>query len=165
MTREKPVLHMLCGKIAAGKSTLAAKLASNPNTVLLTEDAWLKALYADQMTTPRDFMRCSAKLRAAIAPHIVALLDAGLSVVLDFQANTVESRTWMRQIIDQSEADHCLHVLDASDHVLLERLRARNAEGQHAFAATEEQFHQMSKFFVPPSAAEGFTLQRHDADD
>jgi predicted kinase len=31
-------LHMLCGKIAAGKSTLARQLADVPFTVLLSED-------------------------------------------------------------------------------------------------------------------------------
>ncbi|WP_319924552.1 hypothetical protein [Xenorhabdus littoralis] len=28
--KEKPVLHILCGKIASGKSTLSAKLAQQP---------------------------------------------------------------------------------------------------------------------------------------
>ncbi len=32
-----PTLHMLCGKIAAGKSTLAASLASAPRTVLIAD--------------------------------------------------------------------------------------------------------------------------------
>lgn len=162
MSAKKPTLHMLCGKIAAGKSTLAGALASESGTVLISEDDWLSSLYSDQMTTPKDFVRCSSKLRDAMAPHIVALLQSGLSVVLDFQANTVESRSWMRAIIDQSGADHRLHVLEAPDELLLKRLRARNADGKHAFAVTEEQFHQVSKFFVPPTDAEGFNVVRHD---
>ncbi|MCP1337168.1 hypothetical protein [Futiania mangrovi] len=35
MPDHSPTLHMLCGKIAAGKSTLAASLASSPDTVLM----------------------------------------------------------------------------------------------------------------------------------
>lgn len=42
-----PTLHMICGKIAAGKSTLAARLAEADRTVLIAEDDWLGALYAD----------------------------------------------------------------------------------------------------------------------
>ena len=46
-----PVLHMFCGKIAAGKSTLAARLAKAPRTKHVSEDAWLHDLNADQMST------------------------------------------------------------------------------------------------------------------
>ena len=33
-----PTLHLLCGKAGAGKSTLAARLADNPATLLLAQD-------------------------------------------------------------------------------------------------------------------------------
>ena len=157
------VLHMLCGKIAAGKSTLAAQLAQSEGAVLIAEDAWLGALFGERMTTPRDFMRYSAKLRAAMGPHVVALLNAGISVVLDFQANTVDSRAWMRGILDQTGAAHRLHVLTPPDEVCLARLHARNAGGGHPFAATEAQFHQVSRHFVPPSPDEGFEIVPYDS--
>ena len=44
-------LHMLCGKIAAGKSTLAAELARQPNTVLIAEDFWMTQLYPGEVLT------------------------------------------------------------------------------------------------------------------
>lgn len=157
-----PVLHMLCGKIASGKSTLSQQLAAAPNTVRIIEDDWLAALFAEEMLTPRDFMRCSAKLRGAMAPHIVGLLKAGISVVLDFQANTPEARAWMRELFEEAGAAHELHLLTASDALCLDRLRARNAGGEHPFEATEAQFHQVTKFFQPPSPDEGFTVIRHD---
>ena len=119
MEEFRPTMHMLCGKVAAGKSTLAANLAVAKNTVLITEDAWLVALFADELQTPKDYLRCTTKLRHAMAPHLVALLDGGVSVVLDFQANTVESRTWMRHLINATDADHQLHVLMPLDEVCL----------------------------------------------
>ncbi len=162
MTQTPPVLHMLCGKIAAGKSTMAARLAEPDGTVLISEDGWLSALFGDEMATPKDFMRVSAKMRAAMGPHIVALLNAGVSVVLDFQANTPESRQWMRGLLDQTKEAHALHVLMPPEAVCLERLRARNASGQHPFTVSEAQFHQVSKYFSPPDPAEGFTLVLHE---
>ena len=36
-----PTLHLVCGKIAAGKSTLANRLANAPATVLISEDYWM----------------------------------------------------------------------------------------------------------------------------
>lgn len=157
-----PTLHLLCGKIAAGKSTLAARLAEDEATVLIAEDAWLHALYGEQMARPTDFVRCSAKLRAAMAPHIASLLRQGLSVVLDFQANTVESRAWMRGIVEATGAAHTLHLLDPPDAVCLNRLRARNASGTHPFTVTEAQYHRFAKHFVPPGPEEGFTIHRHE---
>lgn len=155
-------LHMISGKIASGKSTLAATLASAPGTVLVSEDVWLSALFADEMRTPRDYVRFAAKLRDAMGGHVAALLKAGVSVVLDFPANTVEARGWMRDILDAAEAEHQLHVMTTPDETCLRRLHARNAGGDHPFAATEEQFALFSKHYVAPSPDEGFTLVRHE---
>jgi len=152
---------MMCGKMAAGKSTLATQLAQSPNTVLLSEDAWLHSLFGDQMTTPADFMRFSARLRDAVGPHVVGVLAAGVSVVLDFQANTRASRAWMRSLLQQGRADHRLHVLVPPDEVCLARLHARNARGEHPFSPTEAQFHAFSRHFELPTPDEGFHLVTH----
>lgn len=157
-----PTLHILCGKIAAGKSTLAAHLGQLPGTVLVAEDVWLDALFSDQLNSLSDYGRCSSKLRNVMGPHISALLNAGVSVVLDFPANTVEQRNWMRSILERTDASHQLHVLAVSDKVCLARLRARNAQGDHPFAVTEAQFHQFTRHFVAPSPVEGFNLVVHD---
>ena len=54
--------------------------------VLIAEDAWLGALYADQMASGADYLRCSARLRGIMGPHVAGLLEAGVSVALDFPA-------------------------------------------------------------------------------
>ena len=164
MSSDPPMLHLLCGKIASGKSTLAASLARGGGAVLIAEDAWLKALYSDQMSSIADYVRCAATLRQVMGPHVVSLLNHGTSVVLDFQANTTEARGWMRGILTRTNAAHQLHVLDVSDQTCLARLHARNAAGDHPFAPTEEQFFQLSRYFTAPSEDEGFTIVRHGPD-
>ncbi len=161
MSQTHPVLHMLCGKIASGKSTLARRLKRQGSAVLIGEDAWLATLYPGEINSGADYLRCTGKLRAAIAPHIIELLGSGVSVVLDFSANTVQQREWMRSLLDNTSAAHQLHVLDVPDDICLARLRARNAEGDHPFAASEEQFHQFSKHFAPPTPQEGFNIVMH----
>lgn len=163
MSSKLPTLHLLCGKIASGKSSLAARLGGADGTVVIAEDDWLNALYSDKMNSISDYVRCMSKLRTVIGPHVAALLNAGVSVVLDFQANTVDARKWMRGILDQTQADHQLHVLDVPDDVCLARLHARNAAGDHPFAATEEQFRQITKHFVAPTPKEGFNIVVHKA--
>jgi predicted kinase len=161
-TMSSSTLFLICGKIAAGKSTLAAKLASDHAALLMAEDDWLSALYPGQITTAADYVQHAARLRSVIGPHVSALLNAGLSVVLDFPANTPTQRLWMRGILDATAADHELHVLNPPDHVCIERLRRRNAGGDHPFAATEEQFSQFSKHFAMPTPDEGFAIVMHE---
>lgn len=164
MSSEGPTLHLLCGKIAAGKSTLAAKLSDQGGTVLISEDSWLSALFKDEMSSIKDYVRCSTRIRAVMEPHVLSLLGAGISVVLDFPANTFQMRTWMRRIVEQTSARHVFHILDVPDEVCLGRLRARNAAGDHAFEVSEAQFHQVTKHFAPPTPAEGFNIVRHQAE-
>lgn len=150
---------MLC---AAGKSTLAASLASAPETVLIAEDDWLNALFADELVSLPDYVRCSSKLRRIMGPHVAAMLNAGVSIVLDFPANTVEQRRWMRGILEKTTASHLLHLLDVPEEICLARLRDRNSQGDHPFAVTEAQFHQFSSYFAAPSAGEGWNIVKHE---
>ncbi len=96
-----------------------------------------------------------------MTPHLVALLNAGVSVVLDFPANTRANRDWMRSVIEASSADHRLHYLDVPDALCKSRLHARNQGGEHAFDATDEQFALITRYFEPPQEEEGFHLVRH----
>jgi len=138
MPSKEAVLHLLCGKIAAGKSTLSAELGRQPRSVVVGEDEWLTALYPGEVTSIADYARCSARLRAAIAPHIVSLLQLGISVVLDFPANTIASRAWMRGLFESAGSSHLLHHLDMPDNICRERLNARNASGQQAVVSAEK---------------------------
>lgn len=159
-----PVLHLLCGKIAAGKSTLAQSLGDAPQTLLISEDRWLAALFGDQMADIADYLRCSARLRAVMADHVAALLRQGLSVVLDFPANTPATRAWMKELIDRTGADHCLHWLDVSDAVCKARLHRRNGAGEHDFSVTDAQFDAITRHFCPPEPDEGFMVVRYGAE-
>ena len=159
----RPTLHILCGKAASGKSTLATRLSEAPGVIAISEDDWLATLFGEEMSSLRDYVRYSARLEQAMDPHIRALLANGLSVVLDFQANTPTRRAWMRGLIDATGAAHRLHFLDVPDEICKARLRARNADASHAFSLSEAEFDQLSDYFVPPRPEEGFTIIRHGA--
>ena len=158
-----PTLYLLCGKVAAGKTTLARSLASRPATLLVSEDHWTSHLFADELKTIDDYRRLSARLRAAMGPHIVDILQHGLSVVLDFPANTVQQRSWMRSLIAAANVDHELHWLDIPDAVCMQRLRDRNAGGEHPFQVSDAEFVQFTSYFDPPRSDEGFNVIVHTA--
>jgi predicted kinase len=161
MSSNKQTVHFLCGKIAAGKSTLAKHLAAQPMTVLVSEDHWLAHLYPGEIEMLDDYIRCSKKLRNAMEPHIIALLGEGLSVVLDFPANTLRQREWLRGLGESAGITHQLHFLDVPDDVCKLRLQKRNASGEHAFQTSDEEFDLFTSHFVPPTTSEGFNIIRH----
>lgn len=154
-------LHLVCGLICAGKSTLCASLTEQPNTIVLSEDTWLKTLFGPDMQTLSDYVTYSKRLQGLMIPHVTTLLQSGLTIVLDFPANTLKQRAWLKTLIDNAGCDHTLHHLDVPAEVCRQRLRTRNAAGTHAFKTSEEQFDMVSAHFAAPTADEGFNIQRH----
>jgi predicted kinase len=161
MSWHEPTLHLVCGKIAAGKSTLTERLGRAPNTILVKEDQWLARLYPGEQSTLADYVRNSTRLRHAIAPHLIDLLRLGVSVVLDVPANTPASRAWMRGLYEAAPCAHQLHHLDVPDAICKARLHRRNASGTHEFIVSDEEFDMFTSYFVPPSDEEGFNVVVH----
>lgn len=161
MSSNEPTLHLVCGKIAAGKSTLVNELGRRPGTIVLREDYWLARLYPGEQNTLADYVRNSTRLRSAIATHLVDLLRSGLSIVLDFPANTPGSRAWMRTLFEGAGCAHRLHFLDVPDEVCRARLRQRNKSGEHEFIVSDEDFDLFTAHFVPPAADEAFEVILH----
>lgn len=162
MTATHATLHMLCGKIGSGKSTLAGQLAQASGTVLLSEDYLLSRLYPGEIVTLEDYVRCAGRLRDAIGPHVTSLLRTGVSVVLDFQANTPSTRAWMRGLFEAAGADHQLHWLCAPDNICRARLHQRNAAGTHEYQVSDADFDIFNSHIVPPAEDEGFNIVRHE---
>lgn len=154
-------LYLLCGKIAAGKSTLAQELASRPSTLLISMDDWMSALFPGEVTTIEEFVDRSARLRMAMGPHVVGILKQNLSVVLDFPANTTRWRAWMRSLFDEAKVAHELHFLDLPDAVCKARLRERNAAGDHKYQVDEATYDLFTSYFAPPTGDEGFNIVVH----
>ena len=163
-TPEAPVLHFLCGKAGAGKSTIAKHLAQVHDAILICEDIWLTRLFGEQMKTLDDYRRFAQQLKTVVGPLAVDILKSGRSVVLDFPANTQATRIWFRSVFEQAGAAHVLHFVETSNQVCLERIARRNVErpeGSHHL--TEEDFALISSFFEPPGEGEGFNVQAYRA--
>ena len=154
-------LHLVCGKIAAGKSTLISQLGRAPNTLVVSEDHWLARLYPGEQNTLAEYARNSRRLRDAMTAHLIDLLGRGLSVELDFPANTPDSRAWMRTVFEGAGCAHQLHFLDVPDQVCKTRLQRRNSSGEHEFYVSDDDFDLFTSYFVPPSPEEGFEVVRH----
>ncbi len=153
----------MCGKMAAGKSTHARELARTRNAVLLVQDELLDALYPGEISTIQDFVKCSARLRAAVSLHIRDLLASGVSVVLDFPGNTRAQRQWFRELFEGASVEHELHFIDVPDGLCKRQLRQRS-QGVPAGSAwtTEAEFDAVTAYFQAPAADERFNVIRHE---
>jgi predicted kinase len=155
-------LHFLCGKMAAGKSTFARELARVHQAVLLEEDHFLAALFPGEIRSIEDYIEYSSRVKEALTEHIVSLLRRGISVVLDFPANTLNQRRWFRQLIGSTQVAHELHYLDVSDEVCKAQLRERSRALPPGSPFTSEaEFEAVTKYFQPPAAEEGFNVVTH----
>ncbi|AKJ04208.1 putative kinase [Archangium gephyra] len=164
MSNTRPVLHFIAGKVGAGKTTLARKLALEVPAVLICEDQWIASL-GGEVKELRDYVHATTRCRKLMVPHLRDILRVGASVVLDFAGNTPRDRAWVRGIFEAAGADHVLHVLDVPETLCLERLRQRNAERPEGLfwgEVSEALFHEVTKYYVPPTEAEGFRIVRHD---
>ena len=155
-------LIFLCGKMAAGKSTLARDLARQENAVLLVQDEFLDSLFPGEITDIPGFVKYSSRLRDALAPHIHSLLSRGISVVLDFPGNTKAQRAWFRQLFEGAHADHELHFVDASEALCKRQLKDRSKGLPPGSAwTTDAEFEGITVYFQPPSEEEGFNVVHH----
>ncbi len=146
--------------MAAGKSTKAIALAAAENAVLLSEDKWLDQLYPDEISTFDDYISYSGRLKVVMQDHVKSLLQAGVSVVMDFPANTIKQRAWFKQVFEPLSVPHILHYIDASDERCLKQLTIRSAGLPAGVPFTsEEELLSINAYFQAPSVEEGFNIQ------
>ena len=153
-------LHLVCGKMASGKSTFANELAEKLHLIYLSEDNLLASLYPGEITDLPAYIEKSGKLKAGLKAVIVQLLRSGVSVVLDFPANTVKQRQWLVGLAIESDALHVLHFIDRPDDVCKIQLKKRAAENpDRAATDTEEMFDAVTPYFVAPGVDENINVK------
>ena len=156
-------LHVISGRLAAGKTTLARKLAAEHPAVLFCEDVWLSKL-SDGIASFEDYLKWSRRCRSVMGPLIVDVLRAGASVALDFAGNRVDERAWVRGLAETAGAGVVLHYLDVDEEECLRRLLRRNEhkpEGLYFASTTEAEFRAICRYFQAPSVEEGLRIEKH----
>ena len=156
-------LIFLCGKMAAGKSTLARELAAREDALLLVQDDLLSALFPGEITDIPSFVDCYTRLKNTLIPRICFLLWKKISVVVDFAAATKDQRAWFRELIKRTHVEHELHFVDVPDAVCKTQLRDRS-RGLPAGTrwTTDADFDAINAYFQPPSDDEEFNVIRHE---
>lgn len=156
----KGTLIFFCGKMGAGKSTYSKKLSDDLNAVFISEDTWLSAIFPEEIKNFDDYIKYSSRLKPLLKAHIIQVLNAGISVVMDFPGNTKKQRLWFKEMLAEAHALHKLVYLQADDQVCLKRLEQRRKTVPERIPFdTEEVFYQVTSYFQPPSDEEGFNIE------
>jgi len=155
-------LHFMCGRAGAGKTTLARELGRSLPAIVFCEDEWISTL-GFEVRSLEDYRDASGRCQKMIGSLVPDLLRQGVSVVLDFAANTVPRRAWVRSLFEAAGAEHVLYWIEASDAECLGNIHRRNDEkppGVYWGPVSDELFHAVNPHFVPPSPEEGFQVIR-----
>ncbi len=159
----KGTLYIFCGKMASGKSTLAQQISEENTFILIGEDELLDMLYPGEITDVSSYIQFTGRLKSAMRPLLVDLLRSGVSIVLDFPANTVKQRRWLKEIVVQADAHYEFHYLNSSDAICKTQLIERAvAEPERHATDTVEMFDAIARYFEPPSSDEGFEIISHE---
>jgi predicted kinase len=148
------VLIFFCGKMGAGKSTLAQAIAQERGALLLSEDEWLAQLYPQQVASLQDYKAFSSKIKPLVRQIAQSALKGGLDVVLDFPGNTVDQRAWLRQVGDDVGAEHMLYYIDIADEICLARIAQRGNPGTD----TPQMFDAVGRYFTAPTVQERLNI-------
>ncbi|MBE9182930.1 ATP-binding protein [Oculatella sp. LEGE 06141] len=160
--KQRGKLFFFCGKMAAGKSTLARDIARRDDAILVVQDEFLVKLFPGEIVDIPSFVKYSSRLQDALAPHICSLLSKGMLVVLDFPGNTRRQRIWFRELFERTNADHELHYVDVTDELCRRQLRERNREMAEGSAFTSDaEFDAITQYFQAPSDDENFNIIHH----
>ena len=163
MKIETTKLYFMCGKMAAGKSTHARELARTKNAVLFVQDEFLSSLYPGEIRDIQDFVKYSARVRDVLSLHIQDLLLRGVSVVLDFPANTRAQRQWFRGLFEGASVEHELHFVDVPNDLCKLQLRQRSAALPAGSPwTTDAEFDAITAYFQAPMEDERFNVIRYE---
>ena len=156
-----PLIHLICGSTAAGKTTYARTLADRIGAVHFSIDQWMGSLFWADAVMPLDpawamerVERCNA-LIWAIAAQTAA---RGTPVILDLGLGQKAVRTHLATRAAGAGLGVQLHFLDVPADERWRRAQARETTPADAhrlpFAITREMFDYVEGIWEPPSEAE-----------
>ena len=117
------MIHLICGPIGAGKTTLARNIAEEYGAIRFSEDEWLNTLFVPDAPdgllseSPEavaswaieKYERCREKIWLVCDQ----LLNQGVSVVLDGAAANFDQRNFIRQRAKHHNVAFKLHYITA----------------------------------------------------
>lgn len=115
---------LICGKICSGKSWYAERLREKEKAVVLSHDELMLSLFDPLLGDKHD--EIAAKASAYLYGLAAKLLDAQVSVILDWGFWTRDGRKAARAYFEERGAQSELHYVSVTDEVWRGNIERRN---------------------------------------
>lgn len=154
------MLHLMVGLPCSGKTTAARTLEAEHAVLRLTTDEWHVRLFGDDFAEADDLDHTRHNQRHQVLEALLwdvaeRALRLGVNVILDFGFWTRAEREDFRERAKRLGVGFRIHFTDAPEHVLLERLAARNANlPPGTFHIAESELRGWTSLFERPTAEE-----------
>ncbi len=148
MAMRKPLLIIISGLPATGKSVLAGKIAREFGFPVIAKDEY-KELLADTLgvTGAEWSNRLSTAGRSLIVQIAGKLLDSGISVIMDANFSPERDNEPVRQLVSGREMEVVQILCRTEGRVLMERFVQRAAAGERHSIHLEH--HAGYEYFAP----------------
>jgi predicted kinase len=154
-----PVVHLIEGPVAAGKSTFAASLATRVEGVHIALDEWFAHLFSPDR--PREkfvpwYMERKDRLLELIWNHSRRILASNTDVILELGLIQRQTRAQFCNRVRLEAFELAIYVVDAPRDIRRERVRRRNAERGPTFSMVvpDHIFEIASDLWEPPDEIE-----------
>lgn len=148
-------VYILCGKVGAGKSTYARRLAQTKRAVILSVDELMLQM-EDACRGPRYQRRQEEKCETYFMTLAAQLVSLGVSCILDYGHWTRASRRRLMDFCERQGYAYRLIWVDCASEIRRQRLQRRNEEqsrqpGRH-YILTQEMQERFDAWFEEPPA-------------
>ncbi|GAB5389422.1 MAG: hypothetical protein Alpg2KO_23900 [Alphaproteobacteria bacterium] len=161
MTR-RPVIHILCGFIGAGKTSFAKQLAHDTGAHRYTPDDMIVERFGNHLT-PDEISAANGTIKAEIARDLEHRIRDRQDCILDYGLWRRDKRDELRAELAPLDADlHWYHVTCAPALMKRRALARSQSAGPGVIVIDEAHFDERLPRFQPPAPEEQMTTIRTD---
>lgn len=155
-------LHLICGLVGSGKTTLARQLAQELAALRLSRDEWMIRLYGSLPWDGPAYVQALGPCTELLWDVALEVAGVGASVVLDwnFWSRARRAEALARGVT--AGVPVRLHWLDVDLEVAVQRAKARLlAATPLVHPITEDGIRHFATIFEPPTPDEGLSITVH----
>lgn len=158
-----PIIHLICGSTAAGKSTYARTLKNDTEAMLFSIDDWMTSLFGPDLENPMDWEWISeraSRCENRIISTACALAKTGASSILEIGLQQKSKRAEVAATIRESGCTLQTHYLDVDAVERWRRVEQRNLDKGETFSleVTRDMFDFFEAMWESPSEDELISL-------
>ncbi|MCL2229341.1 MAG: ATP-binding protein [Firmicutes bacterium] len=159
---QKTTIHLMCGYMGFGKSTIAKQIAKEHNAVMLSRDEMKLTIFGRNPT--RDgFYEHTQKIREVIWDLVEKIIATGTDVVIDSGNWTADMRSKVYKRAKSITPNVILHVILCDMQVAKQRSISRTLKSTDTLEVDAAHFDRRAHMFEPVTEkeAKNYTIVYH----